>query len=176
MRHMLPRNPLERIDLFVNKRDNHGNGNSESPGRWGTIFCQESRGYMKAYAKTVLIVDSNPTDLYAYSRALSEAGYRPITTRIGMDYAGMHENERPALVLLEYGLSSSVSAADLAKILRHIFPSTMIVVFSALTEIPSEMKDFVDGFIPKGDTARLIADVRNLLDQGLKEAKAGAAD
>lgn len=131
---------------------------------------------MRAESKTVLIVDSSPADLYTYSRALSEVGYRAITSRIGLDFVGMHENERPALVLLEYPLSGSVSAPHLAKILRNVFPSTTIVVFSALAEIPSEMKDLVDGFIPKGDTARVIADVRNLLDQGRKGVAARAAD
>ena len=131
---------------------------------------------MKTDTKTVLIVDSNLTDLHTYSRALSEAGYRPITSRIGMDYAGTHENERPALVLLEYGLNSSVSAPHLAKILRHTFPSTMIAIFSALTEIPSEMKDLVEGFIPKGVTARVMAVVRKLLELNLRGAAARASD
>lgn len=131
---------------------------------------------MKAHTKTVLMVDSSPADLYTYSRALSEAGYRPITSRIGLDHVGMHENERPALVLLEYRMNSSVSVPHLAKILRDIFPSTTIAVFSAFTEIPSELKGLVDGFIPKGDPARLTSDVRNLLDQRLKGAEATAAD
>ena len=132
---------------------------------------------MRVDSKTVLIVDSSATDLYTYSRVLSEAGYRPITSRIGLDYAGLHENERPALVLLEYPLNGTVSAPHLAEILRRNFPSATIAVFSAVTQIPSEMKDLVDGLIPKGDTTRLIADVRSLLSQKLKgAAEARAAD
>ena len=123
-----------------------------------------------------VLVDDNPSDLRLYSRALKDAGYRPITTLIGTDYFGIHDNEHPALILLDYAVSSRISAAQTAQILWEVFPSSPTVVFSALTDLPSEMKELVDGFIPKGDTARLIADIRKLLDKGSKGAAARAAD
>jgi hypothetical protein len=56
------------------------------------------------------------------------------------------------LILLDYELNSSVSALQLVKLLRESFPSSPIVLFSLLTEFPSEMKGLVEGVIPKGDT------------------------
>ena len=127
--------------------------------------------------KTVLLVDDSFIDLHLYSRPLREAGYRPITSLIGTEFGGIHASEHPSLVLLDYKLKSNVSALDLVKILRDLFPDSRIVLFSVLPDLPAEMKGFVDGFLHKGDPARLAVEVQNLLDQGAEGPQfAKAAD
>lgn len=83
-----------------------------------------------AIAKTVLLVDDNPSDLHVYSRALREAGYRPITTLIGADFLGFHQHEKPALISLDSRPGIGLSVATIAKVLRDVFPASPIVFFS----------------------------------------------
>jgi DNA-binding NtrC family response regulator len=118
-------------------------------------------------SKTVLLVDDSFIDLHLYSRPLSEAGYRPITSLIGTHFGGIHINEKPSLILLDYRLKSNISALDLVKILRDLFSDSLIVLFSVLPDLPAEMKGVVDGFLHKGDPARLAEEVQNLLDERL---------
>lgn len=115
--------------------------------------------------KTVLLVDDSFIDLHLYSRPLKEAGYRPIVSLIGTEFGGIQVNEHPSLILLDYRLKSNVSVPDLVKILRDLFPNSLIVVFSVEPDLPAEMKGVVDGFLHKGDPARLAAEVQNLMDE-----------
>ena len=116
--------------------------------------------------KTILLVDDNPTDLHLYSRALTEAGYRPITTLIGIDYFGLHQNERPALILLDRTLKSSLSAGTIAKVLRYIFPTSPIMLFSMSADALAEMDGVNARFLQKGEPAKCINALRNLLGKG----------
>ena len=155
--------------------------------------CSESRGGLlfplrphtsglspmlpQSNGQTVLLVDDSFIDLHLYSRPLREAGYRPITSLIGPEFGGIHVNEHPSLILLDYRLKSNVSALDLVKILRDLFPESLIVLLSVLPDLPAEMKGLVDGFLHKGDPARLAVEVQNLLDEGAEGAQvAKAAD
>jgi len=60
--------------------------------------------------------------------------------------------------------------------LRDLFPHALVVIFSVLRELPAEMKGIVDGFLNKGDPARLALEVQNLLDQIAWEKGAKASD
>jgi hypothetical protein len=105
-----------------------------------------------------------------------EAGYRAITTLIGTDYFGIHHNESPALILLGRTLKSSLSAGTIAKVLRGMFPTTPIVIFSISADDLPEMDGFTAGFLQKGDADKFIAAVRNLLGAGPKAREARAAE
>ena len=126
--------------------------------------------------KTVLLVDDNPADLRLYARALSEAGYRAITTLMGQDFFGIHHNENPALILLDRTLKTSLSAATVVKILRDIFPGVPVLLFSMSADALGEMKSLVVGFLQKGDEAGLIAAVGNVLDRQAAAEGASAAE
>ena len=129
-----------------------------------------------AIAKTVLLVDDNPSDLHVYSRALSEAGYRPITTLIGADFLGFHHHEKPALILLDSRPGTGLSAASIAKVLRDVFPTSPILLFSMSAGLSPEMKGIVDAFLQKGDAERLVATVRGILSKDTQADEATAAD
>ncbi len=125
-------------------------------------------------SNTVLLVDDNPNDLYVYSRALTEAGYRLITTLIGTDVLGFHLLEKPALILLDAKPGSGLSAVTLAKLLHDIFPASPIVFFSMLAASP-EMDRVTDGFLQKGDPQKLVAMVRGILSKGTDATEAAGA-
>lgn len=115
---------------------------------------------------TILLVDDDATDLYVYSRALSAAGFRVITTLIGTDFLGIHHNEKPALILLDYVLNSSVTAAEVAKILKDMFPGVPILVFSGgVQRLPKDMLELAPAFCPKGEPGQIVALVRSLLPE-----------
>ena len=126
----------------------------------------------RSSSKTILLVDDIPEDLALYSRALGEAGYRAITTLIGTDYFGIHHNESPALILLDRTLVSSLSAATIAKVLRDIFPTSPIVMFSKSAQVPPDVNGLIQGVLQKRGPAKLLSAVRNLLE---KESPAEAA-
>jgi DNA-binding response OmpR family regulator len=113
--------------------------------------------------KTILLVDDDQKHLMLHAMILKQAGFRPITTVVGADSMGVHENENPALIFLDYQLNSAVNAQQIAGLLRQRFPEAPLIVLSARDAMPEDMKGLASGFLHKGDPADLVALARTLL-------------
>jgi DNA-binding response OmpR family regulator len=126
--------------------------------------------------QTILLVDDQEADLYLYSRILRQAGYRPLTTLIGYEFMSIHESEKPALILLDYVLNSSIEARDLVNLFRQIFAGVPILVLSVLEKRPHDLNGLVDDFLQKGDPDQLLAKIRCLLSPGASSPASAEAN
>ena len=114
-------------------------------------------------AFTILLIDDDVQHLKLQARTLSKAGFRTITTVVGSNMVGFHEHEHPDVIMLDYRLNSTLSSAQVARLIRQTFPDTPILAMSDLPSMPKDMAHLVDGFVPKGDDATLIAALRRFV-------------
>ena len=113
--------------------------------------------------RTILLVDDDTQHLKLHALVLKKAGYRPITTVVGSASFGMHQNENPSLIFLDYRLNSSLSARQVAGVLKEAFPHTPLVVLSGLDTLPPDMQGLADDFLRKGEPEDLVAMADKLL-------------
>lgn len=114
-------------------------------------------------AFTILLIDDDVQYLKLQARTLSKAGFRAITTVVGSNMVGFHEHEHPDVIVLDYRLNSTLSSAQVAKLIRQTFPDIPILITSNLPSMPKDMAHLVDGFVSKGDDAALIAALRRFV-------------
>lgn len=112
---------------------------------------------------SVLIVDDDPTHLKIYGWIVEAAGYRALPAEVG--FAGVDFPDEPAdLVLLDYRLGSrNAKAAQVAKIIKARFPDAPIIVLSEEFCLPDDVAPLVQGFVRKGDPAKLVDRLDQLL-------------
>jgi CheY-like chemotaxis protein len=121
--------------------------------------------------KTILLVDDDQKHLVLHSMMLKNAGFRPITTVVGAQSLGIHQDENPALIFLDYQLNSAVTARQVAALLRQRFPEAPLIVLSAREALPADMKELATGFLHKGDPADVVKLARKLLGQAAHEGQ-----
>ncbi len=114
--------------------------------------------------RTILLVDDDSQHLKLHSLVLKKAGFRPITTLVGSNSLSFHD-EIPSLILLDYRLNSSLSARQIAELLRQKFPHVPIVVLSSFDTLPEDMKNIAAAFVHKGDPQDLVVLARKLLGE-----------
>jgi len=112
---------------------------------------------------SVLIVDDDPTHLQVYGWIVEAAGYRAMAAQVR--FAGVDLPEGPAdLVLLDDHLASrKTRAIDVANLLRTRLPGVPIIVLSDAMSLPEDIARLVQGFVRKGDPAKLVFRLRQLL-------------
>ena len=113
--------------------------------------------------KTILLVDDDTQHLKLYALVLKKAGYRPITTVVGSASFGIHQNEHPSLIFLDYRLNSTLNARQVAGVLKEAFPHVPLVVLSGLDTLPQDMRGLADDFLRKGEPEDLVAMADKLL-------------
>lgn len=106
--------------------------------------------------KTILLVDDDTQHLKLHALVLKRAGYRPITTVVGSLSFGMHQNEHPSLIFLDYRLNSTLNARQVAGVLKEAFPHVPLVVLSGLDTLPTDMQGLADDFLRKGEPEDLV--------------------
>ncbi len=116
-------------------------------------------------AKTILLVDNDQQHLTLHALVLKKAGYRPIAAVVGETSFSFQENERPALIFLDYRMNTAVGSRQAAELLRQSFPGTPIVLVSSMDRVPGEMKGVADAFVCKGDPQDLVRMADQLLSQ-----------
>jgi CheY-like chemotaxis protein len=110
----------------------------------------------------VLIVDDDPTHLQIYCWIVEGAGYRSLSALVrfaGIDLPEGHTD----LVLLDYHLNGKANAVEVAKLVRSRSPHTPIVLLSDVPVLPPDIAPFVQGFVRKGDPAKLVDHLHDLL-------------
>jgi DNA-binding NtrC family response regulator len=118
---------------------------------------------MPAQDTTILIVDDDQLHLTLYTWILQGQGYKCKTARVKSTSVDLPTDAAIDLVLLDYRLSSSLTAMDVAEQLKKAFPSTPIVILSEMQWMPDDMKDHAHAFINKGDPKRLVETINGIL-------------
>jgi DNA-binding response OmpR family regulator len=112
--------------------------------------------------QSVLIVDDDPLHLRIYGWIIEAAGFRALPVEVR--FAGFDLPEEPAdLVLLDYNLLGRTNAVEVAKLIHSRRPGVPVVVLSDSSELPNDIAPLVQGFVRKGDPAKLVDRVQKIL-------------
>jgi hypothetical protein len=60
------------------------------------------------------------------------------------------------LVLLDYRLNSTKTSPEFAREIRALYPAVPIIVLSDLWSLPTDIAPLVNGFVRKGEPAKLL--------------------
>ncbi len=104
---------------------------------------------------SVLIIDDDPSHLRIYGWIIQSAGFKSASALVTFDALDL-PNVEIDLVLLDYHLNGRLTAIDVAKLSREQYKTAPILVLSDAMMMPDDIAPFVDGFIRKGDPARLV--------------------
>jgi len=120
---------------------------------------------------SVLIVDDDPTHLRVYGWIVEAAGYRALLAEVR--FAGIDFPQGPAdLVLLDYRLGRRTKAEQVAKLIQSRLPGVPILVLSEESYLPDDIAPLVQGFVRKGEPAKLVDRLNQLLRPRPAEALA----
>jgi len=111
---------------------------------------------------SVLIIDDDPMHLRIYGWIVEAAGYRALAAQVELDKVVLPE-ETVDLVLLDYNLSGALSAVKTAELVRSRYPQAPILVLSDAYSMPDDIAPYVRGFVRKGDPAKLVERLREML-------------
>ena len=111
----------------------------------------------------VLIVDDDPMHLEIYGLLMKQAGYEAIPLLVRFAGSEIPRNQPIGLVLLDYRLNSTKTSPDYAQEIRAIYPDVPILVLSDLWALPTDIAPYVTGFARKGEPAKLLETVSQIL-------------
>jgi DNA-binding response OmpR family regulator len=111
---------------------------------------------MQAIHPKVLILDDDPMHLEIYGLLIKQAGYDALPTLVRFAGTEIPREECLGLVLLDYRLNSMKTSPDFAREIRALYPSVPIIVLSDLWSLPTDIAPFVNGFVRKGEPAKLL--------------------
>jgi CheY-like chemotaxis protein len=112
----------------------------------------------------VLIIDDDPSHLRIYGWIVKHAGFESLTTLATVGDLVL-PSAHVDLVLLDYHLAGNMKATSVAKLVRETYPDAPILILSDAMMMPDDIGPHVDGFIRKGDPARLVETVTRQLSQ-----------
>jgi DNA-binding response OmpR family regulator len=118
---------------------------------------------MPVQERTILIVDDDQLHLTLYTWILQGEGYKCRTALVTNTSVDLPTDADLDLVLLDYRLSSSLSASDVVRQLKNTFSSVPIIVLSELPWMPDDMRGHAVDFVNKGDPKRLIETITAIL-------------
>ncbi len=113
--------------------------------------------------KSILIVDDDPEHLKIYGWLVKQAGFahvRCLVRRAGPEF---DPQSRVDLVLLDYVLNCDVATVEVAQKIRAAWPDAPLVLLSDVHGLPVDMEPVVNYFVRKGEPAKLIATLNDLL-------------
>jgi CheY-like chemotaxis protein len=113
-------------------------------------------------APTILIIDDDPLHLQLYSWMMKKEGYQAVTALVGSDSVELPAGERVDLVLLDYRLSSSLTAAEIARLVKEKYPEPPVIVLSELPWPPDDIQEFAAAFVSKGEPDILMRSIASL--------------
>jgi two-component system alkaline phosphatase synthesis response regulator PhoP len=95
---------------------------------------------------SILIIDDDPAHLKLYSWIVQRAGYKPQTALVGHASVDLPKSATVDAVLLDYRLDSTLTAVDVAKLVKTTFPDAPVIVLSALDWMPDDIAPFAAAF------------------------------
>lgn len=115
----------------------------------------------------VLIIDDDPSHLRIYGWIVQAAGFDPLAALVTQTEVELPDGQAVDLVLLDYHLNGSMTAPEVAKLVRARYAEAPILVLSDALVMPDDIRPLVDGFIRKGDPARLVDLVTQTLSKSV---------
>lgn len=112
---------------------------------------------------TILIVDDDPSHLKIYSWVVERGGFRSLPALVRQDELELPEAAEIDLAILDYRLGIGLSAVDVAKRLREIYPTTPILILSDLYGMPGDIAPYASGFVRKGEPQQLLDTIVSML-------------
>jgi DNA-binding NtrC family response regulator len=119
---------------------------------------------MPAREATILIIDDDELHLTLYTWILQGQGYKCQTALVKSTSVDLPQADAIDLVLLDYRLSSSLTAVDVVLLVKQAFASVPVLVLSEMQWMPDDMRDHAVGFVHKGDPNRLVETIGRILD------------
>jgi CheY-like chemotaxis protein len=110
----------------------------------------------------VLIIDDDPSHLRIYGWIIESVDLEPVTALVTYDALDLPDVDVD-LVLLDYHLKGRMTATEIAKLVRNQYETAPIFVLSDALMMPDDIAPLVDGFIRKGDPARLVETISEKL-------------
>lgn len=105
--------------------------------------------------KSVLIIDDDPMHLRIYGWIVAAAGFEALPALVTGDHIDFPD--KPAdLVVMDYRLTSQMTAVRAAEAVRGRYPAAPIVVLSDVYDLPADIAPYVQGFVRKGEPAKLV--------------------
>jgi DNA-binding NtrC family response regulator len=104
---------------------------------------------------SILIIDDDPMHLRIYGWILDAAGYAAKPALVTGDKIDFPDGSVD-LVLMDYRLTTQLTAVQAAEATRSRFPGAPIVVLSDLYDMPADMSPYAKGFVRKGEPAKLV--------------------
>jgi CheY-like chemotaxis protein len=120
---------------------------------------------------SVLIVDDDPIHLKIYGWIVEAAGYRALPVQVRFSGVDLPEDAAD-LVLLDYRLGRLTKATEIATVIRSRLPDVPFILLSESLVLPDDIAPLVQGFVRKGDPAKLVDTLHQWL-QPKSEALSG---
>jgi DNA-binding NtrC family response regulator len=106
-------------------------------------------------ATKVLIIDDDPTHLRIYGWIVAAAGYEALPALVTADRIDFPDRAAD-LVLMDYRLTSQISAVEAVAQTRGRYPEVPIIVLSDMYDLPADVAPLVQAFVRKGEPAQLV--------------------
>ncbi len=103
----------------------------------------------------VLIIDDDPTHLRIYGWIIDAAGYEALPALASGDHIDFPEGAVD-LVVMDYRLTSQLTAVAAAEAAKRRFPDAPIIVLSDVYDLPADIAPYAKAFVRKGEPARLV--------------------
>jgi len=105
------------------------------------------------YDVTILVVDDSPTVIAAFTKVLTQAGFKVLTAMSGEDGVSMAKTERPDLILMDV-VMPGINGYQATRQLRHdpVTANTPILIVSGAQQTTEQMwgrKAGANGFLSK---------------------------
>jgi len=104
----------------------------------------------------VLIFDDDPMHLEIYALLMKQAGYDSLPVLVRFAGTEIPVGEWIGLVLLDYRLNSTLTSSEIATEIRRLYPAVPILVLSDVLSLPTDIAPHVNGFVRKGEPAKLL--------------------
>ena len=107
---------------------------------------------MPAEQQTILCVDDEPVGLEVRRMLLERAGYRVFTALDGITGLEIFAREPIQAVVLDFAMPG-MNGGEVASSMRSVKPEVPILMLSAYTSLPQEVRDLVNLTMTKGEGA-----------------------
>ena len=121
---------------------------------------------MSTGARTVLLIDDDPSHLKLYSLIVGRAGFRALTALVSGPSLELPSEETVDLCLLDYRIGTALSSVDVARRLQQIFPAKPIVILSDMPWMPDDVAPYATAFVRKGEPEKIVEMIGRLVEAG----------
>lgn len=104
---------------------------------------------------SVLIIDDDPAHLRIYGWIVAAAGYHALPALVTANRIEFPDAQADVIVM-DYRLSTQLTAVQAAEMVRTRYPGAPIVVLSDVYDLPADIAPYAQAFVRKGEPAKLV--------------------